>query len=225
MKNIQRFKLPVMIAAGLHGALLFSLPPGPIATVTAAPPTPVLPPIPKILEMTQPDPAAADAGSGGAGEPVASLPEPVAKLPDQASITIPSVTRDPLKTLRPDMNTLPRNIGTEGAPWGDPGDGIGKPPIFDTRSLDRTPRAIAQPSPDYPAGLRHEGVTGTVTVEFVVNAEGRVVSAQALRYTHREFVEPAVRAVLKWRFEPGRHHGRPVSFRMAVPIEFTAGAE
>jgi len=64
-----------------------------------------------------------------------------------------------------------------------------------------------------------------VTVEFAVDTEGRVVRAEAVRYTHREFAEPAVRAVLKWRFEPGRRHGRVVPFRMAVPMEFGLAAD
>ncbi|MBE36925.1 MAG: hypothetical protein CMI16_15450 [Opitutaceae bacterium] len=38
--------------------------------------------------------------------------------------------------------------------------------------------------------------------------------------TDRRFEEAALRAVSKWRFEPGRRHGRVVQFRMAVPIIF-----
>jgi outer membrane biosynthesis protein TonB len=34
------------------------------------------------------------------------------------------------------------------------------------------------------------------------------------------FEEAALRAVGHWRFAPGRHHGRVVRFKMAVPIVF-----
>ncbi len=65
-----------------------------------------------------------------------------------------------------------------------------------------------------------DGIGGSVTVEFDVNTEGRVVRAEAVSFTHREFVEPAVRAVRRWRFEPGRRNNRVVPFRLVVPIEF-----
>ena len=57
-------------------------------------------------------------------------------------------------------------------------------------------------------------------VEFDVNAEGQVVRAVVLNYTDRGFVEPAVRAVRKWKFERGRRGGQAVPVRMAVPIVF-----
>jgi protein TonB len=102
-----------------------------------------------------------------------------------------------------------------------PGD-LGNAGIIGVTNLDRAPRAMVQPSPDYPTSLRHDGIGGTVTVEFVVDTGGRVMSAEAVKWTRREFVEPAVRAVLRWRFEPGTLDGRKVRFRMAVPIEFNA---
>ena len=105
-----------------------------------------------------------------------------------------------------------------------PGDGPGSfPSVPDIRSLDRVPRATVRPVPSYPDAMRKSGTSGSVTVEFVVDTTGRVVTAEAVRWTHREFVDPAVLAVLRWRFEPGTMNGRKVSFRMAVPIEFNAG--
>ena len=82
------------------------------------------------------------------------------------------------------------------------------------------PRAKVQLPPDYPAAMRQSGVSGSVLVEFDVDREGRVTRAAAVRYTEREFVEPALRAVRKWRFEPGRRQGVAVAFRLVVPIEF-----
>jgi TonB family protein len=72
--------------------------------------------------------------------------------------------------------------------------------------------------------MRQSGETGSVMVEFEVDTLGRVIRAVAVRYTHREFVDPAVRAVLRWHFEPGKRHGKTVPFRMAVPIEFGLSA-
>jgi protein TonB len=126
-------------------------------------------------------------------------------------------------TLVPDVVKLPgpENIGfgpNIGGPGG-PGGPIGVPRAID---LDRAPRTIAQPSPDYPYALKHDGVDGSVTVEFIVGTDGRVISAEAVKWTRREFVDSAVKAVLRWRFEPGTMNGRKVRFRMAVPIEFNS---
>jgi protein TonB len=68
--------------------------------------------------------------------------------------------------------------------------------------------------------MRHKGIGGSVMVEFDVDKEGRVIRAEAISYSDREFAEPAVRAVRKWRFEPGRRDNKAVPFRMAIPIEF-----
>ena len=74
--------------------------------------------------------------------------------------------------------------------------------------------------PDYPYAMKQSGASGSVVVEFDVDTTGRVIRAEAISYTDREFAEPAMRAVRKWRFEPGRRNGKAVPFRMAVPIEF-----
>jgi protein TonB len=118
-----------------------------------------------------------------------------------------------------DSKRIPAVIGD---PRGDPNGRLNPPAsIFDVRMLDGSPRAKVQIPPDYPYAMKQNGSSGSVTVEFDVDAGGRVTRAEALSYTDREFVEPAVRAVRKWRFEPGRRNGKAVPFRMTIPIEFS----
>jgi protein TonB len=57
-------------------------------------------------------------------------------------------------------------------------------------------------------------------VEFVVDEAGHVLDPHVLRSSNPLFEAPTLRAVAKWRFEPGRKDGRVVRFRMAVPVEF-----
>lgn len=219
-----RYGVPVIIAAGLHGALFLigserrvvpPLPPTKITEVWLKPPVedPVVMP-----------PEERDHDTSPAGGPVKSLPS----TPDvpavtvlHASFTVPvepyRPSLDPVRDLK-DVPAFPTGSDILG---GDP-NSIGRPRLPGVESLDRAPRAVAQPSPNYPDGLNREGINGTVVVEFVVDLTGRVVKADAVRWSRREFVEPAVRAVLRWRFEPGTINGRKVSFRMAVPIEFNA---
>lgn len=104
-------------------------------------------------------------------------------------------------------------------------DGLSGDGFLSATNLDRVPRARLQGAPAYPVALRQAGVEGSATVEFEVDASGVVVSARARQSTAREFEEAAVRAVLRWRFEPGRKDGRVVPFRMVVPIGFRLGGE
>ncbi len=219
----QRFGVPALVAATFHVALLFgirpSLPTG-IGPIIADPPVRLLP-IP-IDPITPPkaDPELTN-------EQVKPLEKPGPVKP---------ITEDRSTVLRPDLPPTPFEPPTTRPPsveklipqeWGDGSTGkrsIGDPdgaPIFALDKLDAQPRAKVQVPPDYPFALRSAGIEGNAMIEFDVNASGQIVSARALNSTHREFAEAAVRAVLKWRFEPGKRYGKPVPFRMVVPVGFT----
>ncbi|MEO5961553.1 MAG: energy transducer TonB, partial [Opitutaceae bacterium] len=62
---------------------------------------------------------------------------------------------------------------------------------------------------------------GEVLVNFMVDEAGRVSEARVVRSSDSVFEEPTLRAVSKWRFEPGRVHGDLVRFRMSVPVVFS----
>jgi protein TonB len=99
--------------------------------------------------------------------------------------------------------------------------GPGRAGVVTGGELDRTPRTRLQPAPLYPAEARRDGRSGSVTVEFVVDESGVVVAPRVTSSSDRVFEEAALRAVAKWRFEPGRRHGKVVRFRLAVPIHFS----
>jgi protein TonB len=110
-------------------------------------------------------------------------------------------------------------------PSGPPGEfdesgGRNRPLILDPALLDNTPATRFRASPVYPHLLKSAGVEGSVTVTFTVDEKGHVSDARVVNSSHREFEEPTLRAVAKWRFEPGRRNGVPVRFRMQVPIMF-----
>ena len=212
--NIQRYKWPVVVAAGLHGALFLGSPRGPIPT-REPPEKPIeLKSIPLDSVVLPPDQERTGNETGGSPG-VKELPEPDAPIPEKTNFVmprteIPSTTRS--DTLIDHRSSVP-------------GDGLGPitvggPTPINWKDLDRHPRATAQTAPDYPLAMQQQGIGGTVMVDFEVNSEGKVVRAEAASFTRREFVEAALRAVRNWRFEPGKRDGRPVSFRMTVPIEF-----
>jgi protein TonB len=95
--------------------------------------------------------------------------------------------------------------------------------IFSMAELDQQPRVVFQPAPEYPSELRRKKVAGTAHVLFVVDKDGRVKNPIVQKSTHPLFEQPALNAVKKWRFEPGKRDGKSVQFKMRVPISFMAG--
>jgi protein TonB len=96
------------------------------------------------------------------------------------------------------------------------------PAAWDVFMLDQIPRVLFQNEQVYQDGFRDDDVEiGSVTVEIVVDEQGNVIDAGVVKSTHRKFEEPTLRAVGKWRFEPGRKNGVPVRFRMQVPVMFS----
>lgn len=219
----QRFILPAMAAAALHAALLFAFPPNEVDAVIrppAAGPS-ELPPMPHF--PVEPPPAAVDAATQpvrpvnpGGGPPRPTLPETFRSEERELDFK-PDVGRSRSEFKPGPLSPFPPG-GGDG-----PGEWTAVPPgnLVDVGALDRPPRARAQPAPDYPAALRRDAIEGEVVVEFEVDPQGRVVTARIVGGGHREFEQAALRAVLRWRFEPGRSGGRVVPFRMTVPISFS----
>jgi protein TonB len=97
--------------------------------------------------------------------------------------------------------------------------------VFDISMLDQTPVPKFQARPQYPFEMRRAGISGDVLVDFIVDTNGDVQNAYALRSSQREFEAAAVQAVTKWKFKPGRKGGRDVPTHMQVPIVFTLNEE
>jgi protein TonB len=216
----RHFVIPITIAAALHAGLLFGIrrhpaavPPMVTKIIRWIPPEPMLldPPPPPEPEETSPV-----LPKGSAGEPPPSLVE---------SLTLPRPNDFPIEiprhfpTTALDVTKIPQ--GTIGIPDGSDIGGLAGPGFLSLKDLDNVPRARLQTGPAYPPEARRLGLSGEVLVEFTVNESGLVVAPRAVRSTDRMFEESALRAVAKWRFEPGLRDGRAVSFRMAVPIVFT----
>lgn len=88
-------------------------------------------------------------------------------------------------------------------------------------SLDTQPKVVYRPAAKVTAELRAR-LPATVWVLFVVNEQGDVAAAEVQKSTDERFHQAALDAVAKWRFEPGKRDGEPVSFHVRVPIVFPA---
>lgn len=93
------------------------------------------------------------------------------------------------------------------------------------KGKDTPPRVVTQPAPEYPRQLRDSGFRGDVLVDFVVDREGRVIRAHVVRSLNPAFDEPALAAVRRWKFEPGRKDGVAVNVHLQVPIGFRLEGE
>ncbi|HWA26476.1 MAG TPA: TonB family protein [Lacunisphaera sp.] len=217
--NIERYAIPVIAAIGLHGLLFVSSIDPVVIFPTRKPIRDKTTEMPiEVIQVTASDPVQGESAGGGAPNPLPPSPEMPRELPKETIFRVD--VQESMVPIKP-VASLAKIPATVGLPDGD-GSGLGNGlrGVFRSGDLDHIPRATVQPAPNYPGSMRE--INGSVTVEFVVDTAGRVVTAEAVRWTHREFVDPAVRAVLRWRFEPGTLNGRRVSFRMAVPIEFNA---
>ncbi len=114
------------------------------------------------------------------------------------------------------------DIGKIDRNWQDavPGGRSGPSPIFGPDMLDNTPAARFQPAPSYPNDLKPLGMGGQVTVIFSVDTSGKVFNESVVEASHSRFGEEALRAVRKWRFEPGIKDGKRVAFRMVQTFTF-----
>ncbi|KTT67360.1 hypothetical protein NS383_02215 [Pseudomonas oryzihabitans] len=78
------------------------------------------------------------------------------------------------------------------------------------------------PTPEYPRKARRLGEQGTVLIAMVIDASGKVQSAQVSRSSGSADLDQAARqAVLNASCEPYRENGRAISVRAAQPINFS----
>ena len=90
--------------------------------------------------------------------------------------------------------------------------------VGDASDLDQEPRATFQPAPVVNAKIRD--LKGTVTVLFVVDEKGNVQAPTVESSSDPALEQPALDAIQKWQFEPGKKKGEPAKFRMRMPIRF-----
>lgn len=92
--------------------------------------------------------------------------------------------------------------------------------------VDHQPRVVEKTKPHYPEHARRLHKTGSVTLKFLVDAEGRVHQPSIIEATPAGwFEESALAAVVKWRFAPAKRQGKPVPTWLILPVRFTLEAE
>ena len=77
-------------------------------------------------------------------------------------------------------------------------------------SFDSHPRLVSYRPPDYPRSLWKRGVTGRVTVQFTVEADGSVSHPQVLGSPPPELAAIALQTIGQWKYKPALKNGSPV---------------
>ncbi|MDR1497019.1 MAG: TonB family protein [Puniceicoccales bacterium] len=85
--------------------------------------------------------------------------------------------------------------------------------MFDLASLDQKPVPTFHVNPVYPYEMRRARISGQVVIGFIVDNHGNVLNPYVIRSTNATFEPDALRAIVKWRFKPGRKSGRDVTTR------------
>jgi len=81
-------------------------------------------------------------------------------------------------------------------------------------------KAVSKPAPQYPAIAKAAGVQGPVTVQVLIDEQGRVLSAKATS-GHPLLQQAAVQTAYKWRFTPTTLSNQPVKVTGVVTYNFT----
>ena len=94
--------------------------------------------------------------------------------------------------------------------------------VFDIADMDTHPQPISQADPIYPTRARLQSIEGEVRLEFIVDRQGEVQTLRILTSTpHGVFDEAALRAVRRWRFQPGIRNGEAFPVRVYQTLKFT----
>ncbi len=81
-------------------------------------------------------------------------------------------------------------------------------------------KVIHAEEPIYPKILERYGFNGKVTIDFVVDTDGRVLNPVIADSDNPAFEEPALEALLKSKFEPATQDGKKIKMDVKFPMTF-----
>ena len=83
------------------------------------------------------------------------------------------------------------------------------------------PKVKKQVKPEYPATALGRRVYGTVSLQAVVELDGKIRRIRVLRSLDDDLDVAAARAAQRWQFEPGTLNGAPVPVVVVMDMTFT----
>lgn len=168
------------------------------------------------------------------GRPEPSIP-PAARAAQMPGLPVPATAAAPgpgptsVRTPTLSPPTVSSNSVSASPPTGEgrrgteppaPKAGAGSPPPG--KPAVTPPEIAEQVAPQFPESARRAGVSGTVGVGVLVDAEGNVKSATIISPFRPDCDFAVLEAVKRWRFKPARAaDGTAVAARIALPIEIS----
>ncbi|HWZ93684.1 MAG TPA: energy transducer TonB [Opitutaceae bacterium] len=89
-----------------------------------------------------------------------------------------------------------------------------------TNNGDRPPQIIHAVNAVYPKVVRAKGIVGVVTVRYVVDTNGNVVSPVVMKSPDPRLSKAVLDAIFQWKFVPGEKNGHKVNTRLEEPFTF-----
>jgi len=166
---------------------------------------------------------------------------PAAPPMEQAKIPMPAPALDVQKDLQMEDNNLP-NLGIPNSPLignslgNGAGSGLGSgsgagigPGVGGNyggglRKVGggvSAPQLVSKVEPEFSEEARHAKFMGTVTVNLIVDAEGRPQNVHVIRGVGMGLDQKALEAVRQYRFKPALENGRPVPVQVNVEVQFS----
>jgi periplasmic protein TonB len=84
---------------------------------------------------------------------------------------------------------------------------------------DRPPKPIRSPKPIYPLAAFKARIEGTVLVEILIDAQGRVAGSRIAQST-LGLDDAALATVRQWMFQPAVKDGQTVPTLAHIPVKF-----
>jgi protein TonB len=149
----------------------------------------------------------------------APVPFAPAPLPQMRSTVLPRIELA-LPYQAADWAGLVGNAAGRPAAPEVPADSVGF--RFSTGEVDELPELRSPLNPPYPEHLRRAGINGSVHLEYVILASGRVDSAsvRVIASTEPAFTIAVIGVVLSASFKPARRRGLPVAVLVQQTIRF-----
>jgi protein TonB len=111
--------------------------------------------------------------------------------------------------------------GGPGGPGEEPGVGpVDAAPLHFSVGMTR-PEVLYSVQPRYSELARRAGVQGSVSVEAVIDQQGRVTDVRVLRGLPMNLDRAAVEAIRQWRFKPAMMGDHPVKVYYILTVNFT----
>lgn len=87
---------------------------------------------------------------------------------------------------------------------------------------DVKPSVVRSRVATIPPGLNSPGFKGIVSLQVILDEDGKVSHATVNKSTHRDLEDAAMDAIRKWSFKPAEVAGQNVKARIAISFKFEA---